>query len=74
MLRKEATMIPAIGTMIAAYIVFRMVEILFLTGDRYKNRTAHVVLSIFALIVAVIIFFCWLSLITTGSTTPSPIR
>jgi len=67
-------MIPAIGTMIAAYIVFRMLEILCFSNNRYSSTTANVVLAIFAILVAIIVVVCWISLITTGITTPSPIR
>ena len=65
-------MIPAIGTMIAAYIGFRMVEIFCFPDNRYTNRSARVLLAIFAILVAVVVFFCWLSLITSGTGMPKP--
>ena len=65
-------MIPAIGTMIAAYIGFRMLEIFAFPDSRYSSKTANVVLAILALLVMLIVGVCWVSLITSGTSTPQP--
>ena len=65
-------MIPAIGTMIAAYIGFRMVEILCFPNDRYSGKFANVVLAFLALLEMVIVGICWLSRFTSGTSTPKP--
>jgi hypothetical protein len=44
-------MIPAIGFMVGAYIIFRMVEVLLFNPERYSSKSAHAVLGFLALVV-----------------------
>jgi len=48
-------MLPALATMIGAYIIFRMIETLFLATTRYSGRTQHVVVGILAGLVGVVV-------------------
>lgn len=50
-------MIPALATIISAYVIFRMIEVFVLSQTRYQSRTAHVVIAVFAVIVILIVGF-----------------
>lgn len=59
-------MIPALATIISAYITFRMIEVFALAQTRYRSRAAHIVIAVFAVIVILIVGFNMLNIYFTG--------
>ena len=63
-------MIPAIGYMVATYILFRMLEVMFFSHDRYLGHAAHGWVIFFAICVIVLVGFMTFVLVVidiTGS-------
>jgi|GEM_PF-4634112 len=48
-------MIPALATIVSAYIVFRMLEVFAFAGTRYSNTAARVIMFVLAVIVILVV-------------------
>ena len=48
-------MIPALATIVSAYIVFRMLEVFAFAGTRYSNTAARVIMCVLALLVIAVV-------------------
>lgn len=60
-------MIPALATIISAYVVFRMAEVFCFPRTRYLNKGAWVVMLVFAAIVILVVGFNLMSILSAGS-------
>lgn len=61
-------MIPAIGYMIAAYILFRMLEVMFFSHDRYLSSMTHGWVIFFAVCVIFVVGFMTFILVVIDMT------
>jgi hypothetical protein len=62
--------IPALGTMIGSYIIFRMMEVVLFSGSRYSGKAQHVLASVLAGIVGIVTLFNMLEIWLSGSPGP----
>ena len=60
-------MLPAIATMVGLYIIFRMIETVFLSTSRYSRKFQHVFVGILAGIIGVIVFVEMIGVWLAGS-------
>ena len=60
-------MIPALATMIGIYIIFRMVEVLFLASSRYSGKFQHILVGVLAGVTGLIVFFELISVWLAGN-------
>lgn len=63
-------MIPTIGVMIGAYILFRCFETLLFAPSRYGSGNRFSVAMVAAVLLALLILICMLSLLTSGQAGP----
>jgi hypothetical protein len=59
-------MIPALATIISAYIVFRMLEVFAFPGTRYLNTGVRVVMCILAAIVILVVAVNLIDIFSAG--------
>jgi hypothetical protein len=64
-------MVPTIGLMIGVYILFRFTEIFARASSRYSSRGAHITMVVFAVLGWLIVAFCTLDLLLSGTKTTS---
>ena len=68
----EATeKIPALATILAAYVNFRMIEVFLSPTSRYSSSGARVAACIFAGVVLIVTSFCALDILVSGSNVPA---
>jgi len=59
-------MIPTIGLMVGAYVLFRCFETLLFPANRYGSSMQHALAIIAALVTAGVTLLCLLSLLASG--------
>jgi hypothetical protein len=62
--------IPTIGLMIGVYILFRFSETIALSPSRYRNAAANVTIIVFAIVGWLVVAFCTIDLMLSGTKTP----
>ncbi len=60
-------MIPALATIVAAYVCFRCVESLLLAENHYRNKSAHAVVMLVALLVLGVTVLSWLDVFSAAT-------
>lgn len=63
-------MIPALTLITGAYVIFRMIETLFLATSRYSGKLQHIAVCVLAGLTGVITLFGMISVLTSGSRMP----
>ncbi len=59
-------MLPALSTIIAAYVFFRMIEVLLYAQTRYSGKAQHVIIAILAFVVMGITTLCMFAIWSAG--------
>jgi len=59
-------MLPALSTIIAAYVFFRMIEVLFFAQTRYSGKAQHVIVAVLAFLVMGVTALCMFAIWSAG--------
>jgi hypothetical protein len=60
-------MLPDLALIIGAYVLFRMIEVMFFSSGRYSGKGQHIAVGVLAAGVCLVTIICLIDIIMTGS-------